>query len=140
MRFNAKLINPEPITIEPLDKAATAQDQRRKRTSPRVAYGNAITLSAQLDFAQHRSTNAGPAHIPHTKTTAVAFVRVVDCVASSYTPAKGDRVTFNDSLAVTHTTTLAWVDEAELTGKTRRGFSLWKLRLTDRSPERDATV
>ncbi len=140
MRFDARLIYPEPVTIEPLDKSATPQDQRRKRTAPRIAYGAAIELQAQVGFAQKNARNAGPGHIARTKTTGAIFVRVADCVASGYTPDKGDRVTFLDPLAVTHATTVAWVDEAEPTGKTRRGYSLWKLRITDRSPERDDTV
>lgn len=138
MRHRARLINPQPVTIEPYDIDEQPQDSLRGKTATTVAYLPPITFSAQVEFGtlkdHSRRGQDGKATIT---SIGVAFIRTTDSAKKEYVPKRNDRITFvkPNILGLT----LVWISKAEPTGKSRKDFSLWKLTLTDRGPGRNSS-
>lgn len=137
MRHRSPLIHKQTIKIEPYDLDEQPQDKRRGKTATRIAYRSAIKFDAQIEFGQHKSqTRRGQDGKPSITTIGVAFIRTTDSVKKMYTPKRNDRITFPKPTILG--LTLCWISKAEPTGVSRRGYSLWKLTLTDRSPGRNS--
>lgn len=94
-----RLLFPVDITIEPIDKTGTDYDPITREPILQVARAATVTIPAQaapIETDRLETTDEGP-----TLMSSGYFVILVDdCIARSYTPRDGDKITTSGGLAV----------------------------------------
>ncbi len=128
------------LTISPID-ITNALTDTLARVGPVVdARQTAVSLRAQLDFASERSRIAEQMSGATVQTFATATVRRIDADAASYTPRLGDHITaITDRRGRTEAASL-YVAESRKSAYWPNGASTMLIRLSDKHPERSATL
>ena len=87
-----RLIRPQLVTIEPIDRSATRYDALTEEPLGRVARSTSITLRCQVDVdsENRRAPTQGGAVI--RKAARLTFLRE-DVDAAGWSPSDGDRIT-----------------------------------------------
>lgn len=88
----ARLIGPELLTIEPIDRAATSTDPLSLEATPAIARKASVVVRAQLDEVDTNRRRPSQGGAKLTGQYDVTFL-AVDLARLGYEPADGDLIT-----------------------------------------------
>lgn len=135
-----RLINPEWVTIRPLNRAATVTDELAGEPYAHLARNDDVRVLAQVDEGEalRRRPAQGGATVP--VSARLTFKRR-DLEAASYTPGEGDLVVLRESRDGSYSREVRWYVQA---GKAegvlaRHGPSLVHVEVGPRAPDRTAS-
>lgn len=147
--MRARLLNPERVTIQPINRADTREDALAGEPYARLERDAAIVVMGQVDELdrQRRTPGQGGANLPAriSVTFLKAGTRRPDGVhtglaATGWTPTAGDRVTgLADEDGANPRALSLFVAEAHASGKERRRARLVVVMLEGRAPSRPGT-
>lgn len=102
-----RLIRPQLVTVEPIDRSRTRYDSLAEEPRGAVAYGAAIVLRCQVDVRteNRRASTQGGAVV--RKEAQLTFLRA-DVDAAGWSPQDGDRITRVAALRGSQARTVNW--------------------------------
>lgn len=137
--MRARLLSPELVTIQPVDRAGTRVDELAAEPYAHQARGATITLRAQVDELSRNSRQAGQGGATPRDRVSLTFL-VTDVTRSGWTPAAGDRISRLAEADGTNDRAVAWyVTDAKRIGKDGRTAKLIDVSAENRAPRRSAT-
>ena len=118
--MRATLHNPEQITVQPIDRAATKTDVHAQEPKVIIGRKDTITILAQVDELSAGKRRPGPFG-GQTDDVAQITVKRRDIESAGWSPASGDRITQVAKKNGSAPTTVNWyVKEVHRTGKLAR--------------------
>lgn len=147
--MRARLINPERVTVAPIDRSATRTDDLAGEPYARIERGTELVILGQVDESNRNSRAPGQGGAKLTERGSIAFLaegtRRADGVwtgigSSGWVPSSGDRIRLIASEDGGEERIVSWyVSEAHGSGKERRRRRLVVISIEDRFPTREGS-
>lgn len=137
--MRARLINPEQLTIQPINRSALRVDALALEPSARIDREAALTIKGQVDETDRNRRQPGQGGATVSQRAIVTFLSA-DLARLGYSPEAGDLITTISDEDGTNARPVRWyVQEAHATGKERRRPRLVQVQVSDRMPGRAST-
>jgi hypothetical protein len=125
------LIHPVTVTVQPLDRAGTISNGRRRAPVKVIARSTSVSFEAQAVYNATKRTAVDSGGLME-RVDGYLVARKADLDALSYTPGLGDRI-----VTVGGQTGLKlYVTETEATAYRDGDHTLWVIEFDDRRPAR----
>jgi hypothetical protein len=145
----ARLINPERVTIQPIDRSTTRTDDLAGEHYARIARSTELVILGQVDESNRNSRGPGQGGAKLTERASIAFLAEgtqrpdgswTGIGSSGWVPSSGDRITGIAAEDGTEIRAVSWyVSEAHGSGKERRRRRLVVISIEDRHPTREGS-
>ncbi len=147
--MRARLLSPELVTIQPVDRAGTRVDELAAEPYARQARGPTLVIMAQVDELSRNRRQAGQGGAVASSRVSLTFLVAgaqradgswTGIGASGWTPAAGDRISRLAEADGSGARPVAWyVTEAHRIGKDGRTAKLVDVSAESRAPTRTPT-